>query len=439
MDETETRVVSFLSGKGGSGKSTVAIALAQLVTELGHRCLLIDFDLATNGATYFFLRHVKDERKGIWELLAEGDVSVNAEVIAIPDTGNMLHFIPSAVQSVRHPEAKWPARSELSKESLERVLRRVISDAQEKEATSPEFVFVDCQAGASLPAYVAAANSDQRVIVREADPISQSAASNLERRLGGRLMPQGSPGQLVNKLDVRGPIDYRSKSETYQSENRLPPLPFDSEVRRAFGARRLPVDWNNPSPFPFTLVETAKVLFPELSEDLDELQRKRVDQTREKYEARVRTLTAELRTLDQEQSEIERFRKRVQERFVRVGGVFGAAVGANIAAAPFVSLVWDVPAGTLAAVIAGAVICAAALLFWYYYRERTAVAARQADIRPKQRRADRITKQLERYQRTLWASLGDLIDIGFAGREGGSEEHLPQVADEETEGRDNTE
>ncbi|MCL2220821.1 MAG: ParA family protein [Oscillospiraceae bacterium] len=46
--------LAIISGKGGSGKTTLAISLSQLLATCGKRVLLINCDMSTHGATYFF-------------------------------------------------------------------------------------------------------------------------------------------------------------------------------------------------------------------------------------------------------------------------------------------------------------------------------------------------------------------------------------------------
>ena len=46
--------IAFLSGKGGSGKTTLALSTANLLCKCGVQTLLVDCDLSTNGATYFY-------------------------------------------------------------------------------------------------------------------------------------------------------------------------------------------------------------------------------------------------------------------------------------------------------------------------------------------------------------------------------------------------
>ena len=70
MTADKPTVMCFLSGKGGSGKTTVTIAISKLMSDIGFPCLLIDFDIATNGGSCFFSPLFNLEQPGICELLS---------------------------------------------------------------------------------------------------------------------------------------------------------------------------------------------------------------------------------------------------------------------------------------------------------------------------------------------------------------------------------
>ena len=55
------RIISLLSGKGGSGKTTLALSFASMLSDCKIRTLLVDCDLSTNGATYFFEDQMSDD------------------------------------------------------------------------------------------------------------------------------------------------------------------------------------------------------------------------------------------------------------------------------------------------------------------------------------------------------------------------------------------
>ena len=41
--------IAFISGKGGSGKTTLALSIASMLANAGLKILYIDCDMATNG------------------------------------------------------------------------------------------------------------------------------------------------------------------------------------------------------------------------------------------------------------------------------------------------------------------------------------------------------------------------------------------------------
>ena len=47
-------VATFMSGKGGSGKTTLSLTMAYMLSSCNLNVLLVDCDLSTNGATFFF-------------------------------------------------------------------------------------------------------------------------------------------------------------------------------------------------------------------------------------------------------------------------------------------------------------------------------------------------------------------------------------------------
>ena len=55
-EKAKSRVdsVSAIIGENGSGKTTLALSMASLLSRCGIKTLLVDCDLSTNGATYFY-------------------------------------------------------------------------------------------------------------------------------------------------------------------------------------------------------------------------------------------------------------------------------------------------------------------------------------------------------------------------------------------------
>lgn len=284
MSETKPKVIAFLSGKGGSGKTTAAIAIAKLLADMGFKTLLIDFDLATNGASYFFKSQFPRTSKGIWEYLAAEDEPFNLIVELPIQVADNLLFVAS--------------RTNLNKKGLSYDTVMYDNEWLQKHVLKPlydyaiaeniVYVLIDCQAGYAISSAAAAEVSERAIVVTEADAISSDAAENLLIQMGQSLPDERR--YLVNKIDVRDAETYRNMRHVFQAMNRLPPLPFDFYVRNAFGARQIPVDINKPSPLLFALFETLRYAFPEINDVLDTYKEKHIKGLFSDYDSKLQDL-----------------------------------------------------------------------------------------------------------------------------------------------------
>lgn len=88
-----------MSSKGGSGKTTLALSIADLLYRCEVRTLLVDCDLSTNGATYFYESRLADrsidegsELSSFNDLLAAATFEDKLHTLKI---NSNLEFIPS--------------------------------------------------------------------------------------------------------------------------------------------------------------------------------------------------------------------------------------------------------------------------------------------------------------------------------------------------------
>lgn len=295
MNEKTTKVVVFLSGKGGSGKTTVAIAFAKLLSDIGKKVVLIDFDLSTNGASYFFKTYFKRSQRGVWESLSEAYSKKTSEQSSLPNSIQVAEgfkFVPSRVSLGE----KGPSYDAVpyEKDFLKlHILTPIIATAT---SDGSDFILIDCQAGFAVTSAAASELGDQAIIVTEADSISSDAADNLLIQMGASLPRERR--YLVNKIDVRDAETYRQMRNVFQTLNRLPPLPFDFGVRNAFGSRQIPVDVEKPNALLFALFETVKAAFPEIHKEIEAFKEQRVDALFDKYDAELNSLLEAKRDLE---------------------------------------------------------------------------------------------------------------------------------------------
>mgnify|MGYP002589414427 FL=1 len=96
-----SKILALLSGKGGSGKTTLALSIASMLSECRLKVLLVDCDLSTNGATYFYEEKLAENTNEISSFynLFIGDTNDDSyklrKVIKIDE---YMDFMPSIVK-----------------------------------------------------------------------------------------------------------------------------------------------------------------------------------------------------------------------------------------------------------------------------------------------------------------------------------------------------
>jgi cellulose biosynthesis protein BcsQ len=311
MEEQTKRplaLVAFLSGKGGAGKTTAAIGVAKIMADVGFKVLLVDFDLATSGASYFFAPKFLDWAgnglAGTLDLLPTLSQEAAAEGfkrLVLPISEN-FDFIPSRT-ALGKPSSPWkgPGTKEFFVSTM---LRPMLGSL----GGSYDFVLIDNQAGYTTTTAAGAAVATKAVVVAESDRISSDAVDNLIALLGND-MPRFRR-YLINKVEIRESGDYRSKVEAFKAMNRLPPLPFDFSVRNAFGDREIPVDVEKPTSFLIALFATVKEIFPEQKQHLEQYETDKVTRLFDRYQQSLDELLAKRQRVQDEIVEFQTLEKR---------------------------------------------------------------------------------------------------------------------------------
>jgi len=285
-------VVALVSGKGGSGKTTCATSMAAILAAANVRVLLVDFDLITNGASYFFLEDLQRQGKlGLIEALG-GDSAKQGSGSPPYDTHILEVVSPQLPQPFYFLASKSNFRSK--DPAVDRVQaldpKEILTHLLHGVAQEYEVILLDCQAGATQSAAAAAELADRVVIVSEHDQISSDAVDNLVIRMG-ELFSRHM--YLLNKVYIKEPKDYQLAKEWFGGLNRLPPLPFGFDIRTAFGSRQIPVNPREPSAYFFALFEVTKALFPEMSPRLQNYQDEVVEGQFAEYSEKLTSLVEE--------------------------------------------------------------------------------------------------------------------------------------------------
>ena len=66
----QMKIITFVSGKGGSGKTVLIANLGAYVAKSGYKVLLVDWDFFTRGLSYYILEGMEEieNTAGLMEL-----------------------------------------------------------------------------------------------------------------------------------------------------------------------------------------------------------------------------------------------------------------------------------------------------------------------------------------------------------------------------------
>lgn len=247
--------IAFLSGKGGSGKTTLALSTADLLCRCGVQTLLVDCDLSTNGATYFYesqlttLDEGQRPRSRSFDGLMKGIDIINEFFPLTISSG--LDFIPSILDI---------SNQYLGEE--ERIHRRDCKSQLEKFLTwarkNYEVILFDCQAGYAefLPILLPLMDAD--LFVMEADSISASAMRSLHLKIGNSL----GHARLYQVFNKATPDEYDTYSKIVGTFfTNIGTLLFDWKIRQAFSRSQVPDIENTSAKYGIDLCEICKVIF----------------------------------------------------------------------------------------------------------------------------------------------------------------------------------
>jgi cellulose biosynthesis protein BcsQ len=377
--------LSLLSGKGGSGKTVIALSMSKVLAEAGYKVLLIDCDLSTHGATYFFESELESSNGRVLSTIDL--LSTNETQNPILKTKMGFAFIPST----SNPSEIIEPINLVSEQALQSFSRKI-----EKICDKYDALIFDCQAGYSPIAATAIELSQRNLIVLEPDAVSSAALRVLYLQLGKKLRSNNT-WQIFNKLtEEERPIYEKIFGGTLFTN--LPPIPFDWQVRAAFATSEIPGVTSKWSAFGLGIMRVMQTLFPAFKEKLGNLEEKSVGTWHSYLTERINFLQEEKHKVQYE--EIEKMR-RFRLRRIRTTTVFTAYTGLAVSIAAALAythiLPWEKLLTDYSSIlgIAAGVVVSIYSLFWYMNSVKEVEAERKQDLQ--QQSLGEIENELKKY------------------------------------------
>ena len=247
-----SKSLALLSGKGGSGKTTLALSIASLLSKCNLAVLYIDCDFSTNGATYFFEDKINEKTQKLdsffsyfseQEEVGQHKAAKETErkqcnlfdYESLPERGSFIKvdenfdFLPSIVK--------------LSKKNMEYYQFNpkdisIMAYLDNCWRQKYDAIIYDCQAGYSSILKCVLPYVDVNLVVMEADAISAVAIRSLYLRIGS-LLNDKKIYQVFNKI-TEEEYDIYSKVSGGTIFTNIESVMFDWKIRKAFYMAEIP-------------------------------------------------------------------------------------------------------------------------------------------------------------------------------------------------------
>ena len=244
-------ILAVVSGKGGVGKSTLAVNLAETLSGEGRRVALMDVDLCqTSCATL-----LNEEPSATAVAAASGAIALDR----IP------HTTASGLTLIVGGSAARPS-------GIPETLYDVLDDILDEAARQHDVVLIDAPAGIDAPVRWALDRADAAVLVLVGEPTSVTGAYTLAKTVW-QTVPEYPFLSVVNAADTDSDAEQtmeRFAELTTQFLGRAPmPLgwiPYDAHVRAAARAQSPAIHQSAPFRAAFAgLVAELSPLLPALN------------------------------------------------------------------------------------------------------------------------------------------------------------------------------
>lgn len=246
-----SKILALLSGKGGSGKTTLALSMASMLSSCGIKVLLVDCDLSTNGATYFYEDKL-DEYKGKINSFYKILFNLSKENEQVININEHMDFMPSIVQITKKNTETY---------SFNEMDCEILHSFKEKYKTEYDVILFDCQAGYTDILRLVLPVVDINLVVMEADAISSAAIRSLYLKIGD-FLNEKKIYQIFNKATDEEYKTYSKLSGGTVFTN-IETVMFDWKIRKAFSVAEIPDMENASANYGVQIYNICKILFKE--------------------------------------------------------------------------------------------------------------------------------------------------------------------------------
>lgn len=209
-----------MSGKGGSGKTSICVTIAKILALQNKKVLLIDSDSGTGGMTYYLgLNIVQNKKVGLLDLAKDESLTIKDITQKFLRDEN-INFIGIG----NHRQY-----SRNNKKALTLSIKRIL----EKVENSYDYIIMDCRGGLDDETVEITKLVNDIVFIVEPDTTSFQATQYLSDTLSDYKIAHKIKGFIINKV-FDDPVAVARNGAGVFGGMYLDAIPFDIEAMRSF-------------------------------------------------------------------------------------------------------------------------------------------------------------------------------------------------------------
>lgn len=280
-----SKVLALLSGKGGSGKTTLALSIASMLSNCNLKVLLVDCDLSTNGATYFYEGKLSENPDAIWSFNTVF-LENKFEELELVKINQYLNFMPSITRITKSNTETY------SYKETDLVRAQYINDNFKKQY---DVIVYDCQAGYTDVLRLLLRFVDVNLVVMEADAISSAAIRSFYLKVGD-IINERKVYQIFNKATDEE-YEIYSKISGGTVFTNIETVMFDWKIRKAFSVAQIPDMECTSAGYGEQVFNICKILFKD----------EKIQEKLKKYETII--------LINKKEEEEEELRSKINEKY----------------------------------------------------------------------------------------------------------------------------
>lgn len=222
----DTKIVSVISGKGGTGKSLFTVVLGNCLSKENCRVLLVDMDIYVRGLSILLAKYMgtSDERMAVSKCLEQPDSDEPFATFRFQE----CEFIPSVLDIAE------PLNRNYDKETFDIFFNKLEKFVSEKF----DIILLDCRSGLDDMLVSSAKHSDFIISISEDDDVCLQANTNLVNYLRYEEKVNNIYTVINKGRRIKTRDDIETKINNIFDFSCIGAIPFDERIMEDYGKDR---------------------------------------------------------------------------------------------------------------------------------------------------------------------------------------------------------